>query len=301
MTDLSIIYRAEWQDPKEPIAGPPLIPSKVTRIVNHYTAAENLIDGDIGEDWTKLPAYLRQMQHAYLTDPKRGYSLGYNWGFDQRGGIWQIRGWDIHNAANKGRNAPKINMNDTSISFLLLVDGDDEASSAMVTSVQHMFKEAETLTGNVLIIDGHRDVDATHCPGDGVYGQILIGAFYPLDTPTPTPPVIPPTGKKEVMIIVDYGIPTIDKWWTRMYIAGGNIGWVQGLASEWDEPDNPTTPENEARHARLIDLATGHMQVQSDQHMIDLLATFHAVTNVPSTFVGNQRLITAWTDSQTRT
>lgn len=82
------------------------------------------------------------------------------------------------------------------------------------------------------------------------------------------------------MIRLDYGIPGVDDWWTRMLLSGCEITWIQGHAN--DDLD-ATIP--------------AHIQVKNDQHMLDLLKTFRAIGSVPSTFLSNQPLVEAWVAS----
>jgi hypothetical protein len=82
------------------------------------------------------------------------------------------------------------------------------------------------------------------------------------------------------MIRLDYGYPGIDDWWTRMLIGGCEVTWVQAHAND-----------------QLDEVIPAHIQVQNDQHMIDLLATFRAVGEVPATFRNNGPISDAWVAS----
>ncbi len=86
------------------------------------------------------------------------------------------------------------------------------------------------------------------------------------------------------MIILDYGYPGIDSWWTRMIWTGTHISWVQGLA------------DHSLREAGIVRKS----QITSDAHMMHILSTSKAVTACPATFVGNQGLMNAWNESRTR-
>lgn len=121
----------------------------------------------------------------------------------------------------------------------------------------------------------------------------------PTPTPDPTPPVIEPDqpaiDMEDDMIIVDYGQPGTDWWWTRCVIAGGTLCWVQGQAQQWTDPLTGVTH-------KLDELAGGrHIQVANDDHMVDLLATWKATSECPSTFALNARLTAAWQASLART
>lgn len=184
--------RSEWQDSEYPITGPAADQSAITTAVVHYTAAEDLPDGDTGETVEDVAALLRRIQRSYSTG--RGYSIGYRWAVDWLGGVWQLRGWEFKSAANKGN--PDItgvaNFNVYSEPILCLVDGNDMASPMMVRSVQAIIAESQRRSGRTFRVVGHGDIDATGCPGAGLRAQVKAGVFVPSpDVPTPPPP--PPT------------------------------------------------------------------------------------------------------------
>lgn len=168
--------REEWQDPKYPVFGPLDQAFNNDRVVIHYTAADNLIDGDPGEHADNLPAYMRAMQKSYVIN--RGYSLGYLFAVDWLGGVWQIRGWEYQSAANEGENA-------TTWPILVLVDGDDPATEYAARSIRAIVSEAARRAGRAQIIVGHRQIGATSCPGRGLQRQVDDGTFQPSDTPEP--------------------------------------------------------------------------------------------------------------------
>jgi hypothetical protein len=160
-----------WVDPAYPVSARNAFEwSDVTQIAIHYTAADNLIDGDPGENWANMPAYVRQIQRSYVTS--RGYSIGYNVGFDQRGKSWRLRGVTFECAANAGHN-------EWTIAILCLVDGADKASPEMVAAIRRFVGWARQQAGRHLKIVGHRDIGSTACPGAGLYDQIKSGAFEP--------------------------------------------------------------------------------------------------------------------------
>lgn len=112
---------------------------------------------------------------------------------------------------------------------------------------------------------------------DAFRGDVWL--YNPAPTPTPPDPQPTPMGDDD-MIRADYGVPGTDDWWARMLIGGVGITWVQGHANDG-----------------LDTLVPGHLWVQNDQHMLDLLATYKAIGPAPSTWAGNQRLRDAWAAS----
>ena len=180
--------REAWQSPAQPVVGPDIDWSKIDMVVIHYTAADNLIDGDPGENWNGIPAYLRSIQNDYTVN--RGYSVGYSVAIDQRGVSWELRGVDIRNAANKGNvnrhkhqndyPAPLThNCNHHTIAILCLVDGNDSAQPGMLSEINRLIAWYQQLAGRTLKIVGHRDLDFTGCCGEGLYAQIRSGEISP--------------------------------------------------------------------------------------------------------------------------
>lgn len=163
--------REDWQSPSEPVKGPAPTLEQVDTFPLHYTAADNLIDGDPGEHASMLPQYLRNIQHSYITN--RGYSIGYGFAVDWLGGVWELRGYDIKNAANLG-------WNHRTLPVLCLVDWQDPLTSEALWSVRALYREANRRTGRSLNDVGHRDIGSTRCPGDGIYAQIQQGLVTPL-------------------------------------------------------------------------------------------------------------------------
>jgi hypothetical protein len=130
--------------------------------VCHYTAADDLIDGDPGEAYDRLDDYLYAIHVSYVRS--RGYSIGYNWAVDYLGGIWRLRGWDVMNAANAGYN-------DQSFSILCLVDGADPLNHLMQQSVRWLMMKGEQVSGKALGQRGHQEVGQTACPGAGIQAR----------------------------------------------------------------------------------------------------------------------------------
>lgn len=180
--------REVWQDPDLPVTGPAAPPaSNITQQVAHYTADDDLIDGDPGENIFQMPAYLRSMQAAY--ERERDYSLGYCWAIDWLGGLWEIRGFDIANAANKGdsrKTGTTRNANSWTYSVLCLVDGNDGMTPAMLSTFRALGWEMSRRAGRLMAVITHQQLDFTNCAGSGINNQVWSGQA------TPALPVIPP-------------------------------------------------------------------------------------------------------------
>ena len=179
-----------WVDPRKPITGPAANRDLWDTFVLHYTAADDLIDGDPGEHAEDLPAYLRGMQRYYVDS--RDYSVGYNFAVDWLGGVWMLRGFGIKCAAN-------LNWNHRTIAVLCLVDGGDPMTAEAVASVNAIYAEAERRCGRSMNLVPHSAIGSTSCCGDGIRAQIASGAVRPT-LPTPLPPPVPPTTEDDDML-----------------------------------------------------------------------------------------------------
>ena len=185
--------RESWQDPLKPITGLLAVWSLVTTLIAHYTADDDLIDGDPGERAEDLPAYMRAMQASYLRS--RGYSLGYLFAIDWLGGVWEIRGFEFRSAANVGdiRKTGVKNFNIYSGPILFLVDGNDRLTPEAAASARAVYAEMERRANRELgRPKPHSDVDFTSCCGDGIRLDISQGLLDPFTAPAPIP--TPPLG-----------------------------------------------------------------------------------------------------------
>lgn len=180
--------RSEWQDPAKPVASSSKpARDRIVDFVVHYPGAD-WSDLDFDNDGTITTAdttwLLRAMQTAYLGDPHRGYSLGYCWLIDPLGLVWQIRGLDYRNAANKGSTG---SWNLSSVSVIVVVDEADPMNPQQLTSLYRLYDEVCVELGRELHIRRHGDGDATPCPGAGITAQLAAGRPKPpLTTPEET-------------------------------------------------------------------------------------------------------------------
>jgi len=158
--------RAVWEQSGFTVAehttSPPVAPAMIDSVVVHYPGHDG-----VGDDTARD---LANSQRYYAEN--RGYSLGYNAVVDRAGVLWQVRGLEFRNAANKGAN-------NTSVSVQLRVNLDEPGSAAAVTRVRRFVADMERWCGHPLTVLGHRDVGATACPGDAIYNQITTGEFDP--------------------------------------------------------------------------------------------------------------------------
>jgi len=195
---VSLYYpRAHWENPAQPVTGPGPQGVRGTWVI-HYPGNDGfhapLSDYEMIE-------YCRAMQNDYVTN--RGYSLGYSFVVSQSGLAYEVRGFDINNAANKGdKLKPEIpNFNAVSMSIQVAVSGQDAASPAAVV----MLNEIIALEPDWDVVV-HADVDYTSCCGTGMIEQVRSGIIG--QSVQPAPPA-PSTGD-DAMIILDKPIRMLD-------------------------------------------------------------------------------------------
>ena len=169
---MTFVTRQEWQTSSQPVTGPAR-KAATTRTILHYEGTGRSAPISDGAAWC------RNGQASYLSS--RGYSLGYNFMIPnegpQNGWVYQIRGEDINNAANKGsKDNPRpgfpYNANDYTRSITIV--GNENAQFTPET-------QAAIRSLMIGTLYGHRDVQATACCGDTYYAQIPA-----LNTDTPT-------------------------------------------------------------------------------------------------------------------
>lgn len=243
--------RITWQDPRWPVIGPVDDWTNNTTAVIHYTAADDLIDGDPGEYAHMLPQYLRNMQYSYAK-PKsqggRGYSVGYLFAVDWLGGVWQLRGWEFQSAAN-------VNHNSYTVPILMLVDGDDGATEEALAAARAIIREAGFRAGGRrLAVVGHGDIGSTSCPGAGLRRQLRAGQFdpYAVTPPQPVvPPVVVPDLEDEEIMVALIIVPPAD--------AGPNPPWLVHI-------NGSTTYIGSAAYSQLVAKGVPVVQHNLDQY-----------------------------------
>lgn len=242
----TIHERSAWEDPKLPVTGGSPFPfTALDTIVPHYTADDNLIDGDPGEHANQLDDYLRAIQASY--ERTRGYSIGYSFAIDWLGGIWELRGFDWRPAAN-------LDHNHHTLPVLFLVDGADHATAEAWQTFRwlnaHARSRPERRRTTKLFVIGHGQLQKpnhpTGCPGIGIRLDIAAGLgddeYEPPKPPkpeppkpTPEPPLPPDTGEDDDMATnlhlvapADAGLPEV------IVTIDGAGATIIGLASPAD-------------------------------------------------------------------
>jgi hypothetical protein len=94
------------------------------------------------------------------------------------GQIYEGRGWDVQGAHTVGYNVTGVGV---------CIIGSDQCSDAAKLAVRWLYAQYNDRCGRTLAIRGHRDLDATDCPGDRNYAWVHAGMPAPIkedDMPT---------------------------------------------------------------------------------------------------------------------
>jgi len=240
--------RSDWLG-NGPFTGPAFNPAVIDRIVIHYIGT------------ARAPRDFRAWMlntHKMSMAKSPPYAFMYNSAVDLDGLLWQGRGVEFRNAANRETNG-------TTYSICVATDGPAAANPAQVAAIRKMVKYVRDFTRKNLLIVGHRDVAATACPGDGLYRQILAGSF---ESGNP-----PPSRENVEMIVLDFqpGTPN----WMAFLWAGNTLSWlVNGNADKI------------LRDAKATRATVSAAELQA------IIDSSHTVNGPPATLDGNLRA--AW-------
>lgn len=216
----------------------------VDTVVIHYPGADwpdMDINNDGRVDELDTIALLRSGHRMYLMGADRGYSYGYGYKIGTGGDIWEIRGTDYANAANKGDAAhgtypPTWNL--TTISIQVVVDGAEPMNLVQMSALNWLLDYLTSQSGRTLGLTYHRHGQSTACPGDGIVAQIesgWIGFGKSQLAPEPNPGG-PVSGKAGTTLFIpidcdaqfigqtdDNGVAT-EVWWADGQRANAHLG-----------------------------------------------------------------------------
>lgn len=106
---------------------------------------------------------------AHQMENRNFLDIGYNFLIrGTTGEIYEGRGWYAVGAHAKGANRDSIGV---------CIIGTDRLEPPAKVALRELYREACKLAGRTLMIKGHRDVDATICPGNRIYAWITSGAL----------------------------------------------------------------------------------------------------------------------------
>ena len=113
---------------------------------------------------------LRQEREAHM-DPDgrlKASDIAYNYMIDYYGRIWEARGYE----RQSGANGPGNNRNSVAVQ-LAVGKADDPAPQAMFDALDDLHRWLVAKGVSTKDRRGHRDVRATECPGDWIYGRAV--------------------------------------------------------------------------------------------------------------------------------
>lgn len=150
---MKIVTRKTWGA----VAAKSRIPFRgdVNGFIVHHTTGEHVGRSDSA-------AWLRSIQRYHFG---LGWSdIAYHFVVDQNGSVFEGRGWDVQGAHAAHKNGDTIG-----VAFL---GNGDRVTDAAIESIANLYDEACDYYGSDLILQGHRDVGRTHCPGTRLYAWV---------------------------------------------------------------------------------------------------------------------------------
>lgn len=174
---LVITPRSDWTTTAKGFprfAGRAFVPAAVRGIAVHWPG-----------DGAKSRAGLTKAQVAGLLRAYRNYhvgtrgwaDIGYNYGIDLSGRVWDLAG-DTHAAAHAA-SASNPNANSEYIGVLLLLGTEDKPSTAMIESFKKLRARLRQRFTKASTVLGHGSVPGatTSCPGAAARASIAAGDF----------------------------------------------------------------------------------------------------------------------------
>lgn len=200
--------RAAWKarPPKSRKAMPP---TRVTHLFLHHAAAT----------YQSGAAGMRAIQ-KFHQDSRGWADYAYNWGVWDDGTIFEGRGWGATGGHTKG-------WNDRSVAVCYMGDGSRPVPQAALDAILRVAAEADRHFGRELVRQGHRDVGATACPGDWLYGWWCDAAVRP-SKPSNAPSSVPvpevPEVSSPTIVERPSPIPDVRVGWRRHM---DRMGWLR--------------------------------------------------------------------------
>jgi hypothetical protein len=140
--------------------------SRRTEFYNHYDGGSDL--GLADEEHSACLVKVKQDQKFHM-GPQRGWSdIGYNGLICQHGRAIEGRGIDY-----VGAHCPDHNT--SAYGFQFMVGGDESPTPAAYARMRRLYDDCVERSGHPLAKRGHRDGNATTCPGDLIYAWLEAG------------------------------------------------------------------------------------------------------------------------------
>lgn len=161
---MKIITRREW-GARAPESITTVSWSKRDRYIQHYSSV------------TKYQTP-REIQN-YQMDTKGWPDIGYNFLCDYKGNLYEGRGFNWSGIHTVGYNTVGL--------ACCFIGRDVDVTDEAKVSMRWLYDEMCRRKGATLKRYGHRDLDATTCPGDNLWRWVHAGLPIP-ETPEPLPP-----------------------------------------------------------------------------------------------------------------
>ena len=148
---MKVVSRADW-GAKPPKSRRAIREKEVTHFFLHHAAA-TYKDG---------PSAMRAIQ-KFHQDSRGWADYAYNFGVWDDGNIYEGRGFGAQGGHTKGWNT-------RSVAVCYMGDGSKPVPKPALKAIAEVARMADEYFGRNLIRQGHKDVGATACPGDWLYG-----------------------------------------------------------------------------------------------------------------------------------
>jgi hypothetical protein len=171
---VKIVSRAEW-GARPPKSRKSMPPAGVTHLFLHHAAGS-------------FPSGVEAMRRIqkFHQDSRGWADFAYSFGVSEDGQIFEGRGWGAQGGHTKGWNT-------RSVAICYLGWGTSAPSEPVKQAILWLADEADRHFGRKLVRQGHRDVGATACPGDGLYGWWRTNPTLPKVEPEPDPYALKPS------------------------------------------------------------------------------------------------------------
>jgi hypothetical protein len=112
----------------------------------------------------QVPAQLRGVQAGHMAPgglgvPSGGSDIAYNFGVDQFGEAWTLRGWNVKTGANGAGG-----QNSTHIAFVVMIGKGDKPTDKALATLGELIREAHA-RGVAPTVVGHGAFTGSECPG----------------------------------------------------------------------------------------------------------------------------------------
>jgi hypothetical protein len=221
---MDYISRAQW-GAQAPTWNPGRVSPALGMFI-HYNGPP-VSNAVLAGDYESVKRFLQGIQRYHINTNKWP-DIAYSWCVDSMGRIWELRGWDVAQAAT-------LDWNWKSHSIFLPIGGDQAPTPEQVEGCKRVIAEANKRYG-AQFVKGHQEApNQTSCPGEPTMRLIRAAAFIPgrpAVTPTPPRPTPSPTPTPAPTLPIPPGVdPKMNKP-TMMQEPDGTV-WMYYSGTPW--------------------------------------------------------------------